>query len=393
MSGSVYSRGRRRGWAYQIFLGKDAAGKQRRITKSGFATRREAETALRAALNELEARRIPREGETITLGRALQLYIEASRLRLAGKTMQRYEDMVSYFDAELLSKPLGELTPLDLEREYWRLRERGGRSRKDKSPRPLSPKTVRALAGLISAALNDCVRLGFAKESPARAVKLPPLSKRREPRALSPQELEAWFAAARGHWIEPLLRFLAGTGCRRGEALALTWDDVDTQARVITISKSLEQTRAGLRVKGTKTGAVRRISVGPFVLDALADQAAQQREWREFLGTDGSSSRLVFAAPDGGFLRPDTVTAEACRIAHRAGLKGAGLHVLRHTHASQLLSAGVPLPAVSKRLGHANPNITAAVYSHALPGDDDRAAATWERVVEPLRSGSSKQVQ
>jgi integrase len=58
-----------------------------------------------------------------------------------------------------------------------------------------------------------------------------------------------------------------------------------------------------------------------------------------------------------------------------------GLHALRHTHGSMLLSAGVPLPTVSKRLGHANPNITAAVYSHALPSDEERAAEAFERVI------------
>ncbi|HML15564.1 MAG TPA: tyrosine-type recombinase/integrase, partial [Bryobacteraceae bacterium] len=58
---------------------------------------------------------------------------------------------------------------------------------------------------------------------------------------------------------------------------------------------------------------------------------------------------------------------------------GVSLHTLRHTHGSHLLAAGVPLPDVSKRLGHANPHVTATVYAHALPGRDDLAAAAWEK--------------
>lgn len=66
----------------------------------------------------------------------------------------------------------------------------------------------------------------------------------------------------------------------------------------------------------------------------------------------------------------------------RAGIKKASLHTLRHTHGSSLLSKGVPLGAVSARLGHADPNITARIYLHALPDDDTRAADAWESVIE-----------
>jgi integrase len=64
----------------------------------------------------------------------------------------------------------------------------------------------------------------------------------------------------------------------------------------------------------------------------------------------------------------------------KAGIK-ASLHSLRHTHASSLLSKGVPLPAVSARLGHVDCNITARIYSHAIPDDDNRAVDAWEKVL------------
>jgi len=65
----------------------------------------------------------------------------------------------------------------------------------------------------------------------------------------------------------------------------------------------------------------------------------------------------------------------------KAGIKDASLHSLRHSHASNLLSMGVSLPAVSARLGHANTNITATVYAHALPADDQNAASKWDELV------------
>ena len=80
-------------------------------------------------------------------------------------------------------------------------------------------------------------------------------------------------------------------------------------------------------------------------------------------------------------MKPDSVTAKACLIAKKAGLCAVSLHTLRHSHGSQLLSAGVPLPVVSKRLGHADVYTTARIYSHALAKDEARAAEAWEEAV------------
>jgi integrase len=75
------------------------------------------------------------------------------------------------------------------------------------------------------------------------------------------------------------------------------------------------------------------------------------------------------------------VSQTIVRRLEKAGIPDASLHTLRHTHASHLLSRGVPLPAVSARLGHADVNITARLYSHALPLDDRRAADQWDALL------------
>lgn len=90
----------------------------------------------------------------------------------------------------------------------------------------------------------------------------------------------------------------------------------------------------------------------------------------------------------GDYLKPNTVSPAVCLLAEKCGLKGIFLHSLRHTHGSQLLSAGVPLPTVSKRLGHANPQITAAIYSHAFQADEAAAAVTWNKAMEQTILGT-----
>ena len=81
--------------------------------------------------------------------------------------------------------------------------------------------------------------------------------------------------------------------------------------------------------------------------------------------------------------------APACRIAEKAGFKGVSLHNLRHGHGSQLLSAGVPLPVVSARLGHSSPYVTATIYSHALKADEMQAADKWEAAREKARKAEA----
>lgn len=78
---------------------------------------------------------------------------------------------------------------------------------------------------------------------------------------------------------------------------------------------------------------------------------------------------VLFATPEGNCPKPHSITAKVCLLARSAGLKGISLHSLRHTHSSVLLGLGVPLPVVSKHLGHTTPAVTprfTATLSHAM---------------------------
>lgn len=156
------------------------------------------------------------------------------------------------------------------------------------------------------------------------------------------------------------------------------------------ISTSLEQTQGGVRIKPTKTGKSRRIPLPALAVEALTKHLEDQREHQRQFRGDYKNLGLVFASPDGDYLMPDSVTAKACLLAKRAGLKGIGLHSLRHSRGSQLLSAGVPLPTVSKRLGHSNV-VTASIYSHAFTKVELAAADVWDTAMRNSRA--AKRVQ
>lgn len=183
--------------------------------------------------------------------------------------------------------------------------------------------------------------------------------------------------AVSGTSLFPLFVTAASTGCRRGELLALEWHDVDFQTGIITVSKSLEQTKNGLRIKSTKSGKARRFLLPSVALRVLLEHRRSQQQENP-VEAARIDLGLVFCTPEGDYYKPDQISSRIAEITTKVGLPGIGLHSLRHSHASQLLSQGVPIPTVSKRLGHANPSITLRRYSHALESDELAAAKRWD---------------
>jgi integrase len=161
----------------------------------------------------------------------------------------------------------------------------------------------------------------------------------------------------------------------------LEWTEIDFLDSTVTISKSLEQTKFGLRVKRPKSGKTRKFKLPPSATAALRFQQEKQAEYKRMFGADYKDLNLVFSQPDGSYLNPALVSQTIIRRMRKAGIKGASLHSLRHSHGSILLSEHVPLPTVSRRLGHTNTNITARIYAHALPSDDQPAANKWDEAV------------
>lgn len=104
------------------------------------------------------------------------------------------------------------------------------------------------------------------------------------------------------------------------------------------------------------------------------------------MGADYADHDLVFARPDGNPTHPEILSRTFERLVGRAGLPTIRLHDSRHTHASLLLKAGVPIKVVSERLGHATPSFTLDGYGRVLPGMQAEAAAIFSRLMsaEPV---------
>ena len=213
----------------------------------------------------------------------------------------------------------------------------GGHYRKTGAARPLSAKTVRNIAGVVSSACGWAVLYGLITTKPVTASK-PPRGAKRAGIALSAAQAELLIQAANG-WLSELLSVEAGLGIRRGEALALRWSDIVGDVAHITCS--LCQVRDQLTFRGTKSGRDRRITVPAVTMEALRRQRIEQETARAMFPDYRVDLDLIFANPAGEPLRPDSVSAKVALLCRKLKLpKGASLHTLRHPHGSQLLAGG-----------------------------------------------------
>lgn len=380
-------------WGYSIDIGKDEHGKRKQIFKSGFRLEREAIDALQKKLNQKSEGELVKPDPTTFAAFLQEWFREHAERNCTPKTAERYRQLSAYILPQIGATKLQDLTALQLERVFNHLKDSGGWNRKAKARRPLSAKTVHHIAGLVRVALNTAIRWKLLKSNPVDGVVLPKVSKK-EGNALDAGQLASFLDAARTQGVHEFVMLAMATGCRRGELLALTWADVDFSRRELRVSKSLEQTKEQLRVKPTKSEKPRSISLPKSAIEMLRDHRGRQSENRRLFGSDYRDDlNLVFSTPNGDYLKPDSITAKVCLLAKKAGLTGAGIHTLRHSHGSQLLANGVPLPVVSKRLGHSSVYVTATVYSHALTQDELAAADVWESSVQQSIEAAQKRAK
>jgi len=379
------ARNGKRLWRYQ-FDGEPVEGKRCRFTRAGFCTRTEALNALYGATKSYDdnkTRPIATAQHQETVSDWIQTWLRVyAPERCQPKTLERYIGLANYIVKATEGEP-AKLAVAPLDQIDHKIVESALRSllhAKAKRREHLSPKTIREIAGVLSVSLNEAFRLEKIAINPLLRVKLPKIV-RSDARSLTSEEIQRLREVCRADWTFTIVELALATGARRGELLSLTWHDVDWLNSTLTVNKSLEETRVGLRVKSPKNGRSRRFAVGQSVIAALQFLQAQQAEHRRLCGAGYQELDLVLCKPNGEYLHPDLVSQVICRRMKKAGIRDASLHTLRHTHASNLLSRGIPLPAVSQRLGHADANITARVYSHALPQDDARAADAWEKVI------------
>lgn len=279
--------------------------------------------------------------------------------RLALSTKKLYASRI----ASSLGPTLGNLKLADADAraiEDWRRRLASVRTSKGM---PLSASTQHTDFVILTKILDTAERDGLVAYNPCRKVARPKVG-RTEVGFLGADQVEALLTAVQGEPLEPLARFVADTGCRIGEALALRWEDVDLEQSQAVIK------RGGLGSATTKTPAGQRvIPLVEEVVTTLQAWRSEQRRQRLTLGSGwGDHEDLVFTSAVGTPLDPRNARRSLRVVLRRIGLPTQRpWHTLRHSLATRLLNRGTPMPVVSSIIGHSSIRTTVDLYGHPEP--------------------------
>jgi integrase len=360
---------RRRGansWELKFDAGLDAHTGRRQTRYQSFrGTKREAQTKLAELVTTSE------KGTYVEPSRTSVAEFVRSRVdqwegagTITARSAQRYRQLTENQIVPFLgAKVLQRLTVLDIEAWHTALRNSGA-----------APRSVGHAHRILGKALADAERADLVNRNVCKLQKAPKVP---ETEMVIVRDVAAFLTKLRGERLHALTVVALFTGMRLGEILALRDMHVRLDDGVIEVREALEETGAhGVRFKGAKSRAGRRTITLPTVaIEALREHRLELLETRMRLGLGKlGPDDLLFPNTEGRPLRPNCVSSDWGELAARIGMPEITFHSLRHSHASMLIHEGVDIVTISKRLGHAKPDITLRVYAHMFTSDDSRAA-------------------
>lgn len=345
----------------------ETTGKRKRFTKT-FTTLEEAQKSL--DWFEREEGRVFPLPDDIKLEDWLNYWLEdVVALNLEYTTYYCYRNIVKNHIAPILGRiKLKELTPFRVQQYYTEMTRQKG----------LSPNTVHKHHILLHTALKLAFRQGILPVNPIDRV-TPPKERETQRAFYTPQQLKCLLQTASGTNVELIVKLAGYLGLRRGEICGLRWEDVNFQEKVISIRRT--RTTAGVRVveKAPKSGnSIRRLSIEQLddLLELLAAVKTRQRS-----SSSGGEGGYVLTQSDGGPLHPNMVTQQLSDFVKERNLPPITVHGLRHTFASVANSVHIPLPDISKALGHRDVVVTGRIYTHIFDQTHSEAVNAVARCI------------
>lgn len=374
-------------WRVRVSTGRNVLdGKYGRANRTVHGKRRDAERALRELTAEVEAGLHEHRDKTLRM--LLETWLEVAERNLSPTTIRGYRD---YLDNRILpalgDKRVHELRTEDLDRFYAALQDAG-----------LKPRSIQQCHSIIRRGLRQGEIWGWVPkgESPTKYATLPRVP---EAEISPPSRAEVVRLIRAVEAADPVLTALlflaARTGARRGELCALRWTDVGD--RTLTIARAIVNVRGGprgaaghrhaadgsaraleatgLREKDTKSHQRRVVTLDAQTAEMLRRHRAFVEGQAELAEVPYPPDAFLFSRCPSGChpLDPNDVTAAFRAVRTRVKMRYR-LHDLRHFMATEMIDLKVPLPVVSKRLGHRLVSTTANIYAHATAEGDWKAA-------------------
>jgi integrase len=378
-------------WSFIVELPPGIDGKRRQITKGGYSGVRAAKAARDAVIADHRDGHLDTDRK-ITVDAYLRRWLDAKMAvgAIRPATIRSYRDHLDRFIGPNIGHlRLVDLTPADLDRMYRSI---------TKAHPNLSASSITRVHATLRSAFRHAVKRGEVKHDVTAHVVLPKTS-RPKVRTWQAAQFAAFIGSpdVQAHPLAPLFHLGALAGLRRGELVALRWQDVDLDAAVLTVRQQATQVGHDVVIGKPKTasGEDRTVDLDRGTVAVLRTRKRQQAAHRLAFGpawadTDGR----VFTREDGRSWHPESVTKTFTRLSRKVTVEGkplplVRLHDLRHLQASLMLAAGVPMAVVSKRLGHSSVVITSDTYSHLLDGVGAAAAEAAAALIPSTTAANS----
>lgn len=344
-----------------------------RKKQSGFKSKQEAERA-----EALEKEKIRRQlsGE-YEVEENMALYIQNwldGRRNLQDNTINVYRTYINnYIIPYFKDKQVNKIKPIDVKNFLDSMHDKG-----------LSSATIKKTYNILNKFFNDQVKMKMLKENPCDLIEKP-REQSKEIEVFDENELKQFLEFAEGYTRYAFaFKLAAYTGLRRGELLALRWQDIDLERKIINVRNRVVKAKLGTDEylqAGTKTSNGRIVSFSENLKrEFIKYKQIQQveKETNEYEDND-----LVICTQNGKFVNVDNLTRIFRNTLKASGInKKLSFHALRHTHATLMLKAGVPMKVVSERLGHSSIKVTMDTYAHLLPSMDQDAVEKFERLFD-----------
>ena len=362
-------------WEGRIVVGHDEKGLPK--TKNVLAkTKSECSTklnALKASLQGPSESKQEKPNADMAFGAWLdRWYQRECKPKIRPKTQVDYENRIyQHIIPELGDIPLAKLTAADLQQFYNRLKEGGRLLRAEQYGPGLSDRMVKSCHVTCRMALDHAVAQGLILKNPALACKAP-VTRPKEMQVLTGDEIQRLLIQAKEDGCFELLLLELTTGLRRGEILALQWDDLNFQTGALRVERQVQRIRGKLVVSQPKTRASCRSILLPAPVLKILEQYQQN-----------VSSRWMFPSPrkEDSPLDPAAVRKKLSAVLRRAGCPAARFHDLRHTFATSALEHGMDVKTLSTVIGHVSSATTLNVYAHVTDEMRQKAADKIDRAI------------
>jgi len=266
---------------------------------------------------------------------------------------------------------LNKLTGSDLQQFYAKIKKSGRLINTEIYGIGLSDRMVRACHAICRSALEKAVKDGLIRINPAIGCKQPP-KKSREMEVLTREELQRFLIQAKAEGYYELFLLELGTGMRRGEILALQWDDLNFKTGELHIKQQVYAVKGKLHISAPKTKSSVRTIVLPTSLLGILEEYKKTAD-----------SKWIFPSPlDNNKTRnPSAVRKRLQIILERANCKRVRFHDLRHTFSTMALEHGMDIKTLSATIGHVSAATTLDIYSHITDTMQQQAAVNIDRKI------------